>query len=106
MDELFKGWLRHIGTFSTSLKAPRPVQHIAMVQRVVDLLQDGQLSVDKDRGHIERFLDWVGTWKIDRKTHLVKTLQFAANHHPCPGLWERVCVEGSVIVDGKDRGRP
>jgi len=93
VDTLLLAWLRTPRSFRTS-----PVPHIGMqrrayVQRIVDLVESGALSVTSDCEHLERFLQWVNNWKPERKYQLISMFDVLWRDYPSESLWDIVEFE-------------
>jgi len=90
VDALLVVWLRNPFSFGTS-----PVPHIGMqrpayVQRIVDLVVSGTLSLTHDREHLERFLQWVDTWEPEKKWRLLSVFDLLWRNYPASDLWDIV----------------
>lgn len=91
-DRLFAAWLRHpssYGRLMPSNLANTWIQNKSLVQRLIDLLIQGQLDVNVDRLAIQRFLDWVATWSEARRHDVANSIRFAGHRFHVEGLWER-----------------
>ena len=90
VDALLITWLRNPSSFGTSPAPYIAVQRPAFVQRIVDLLASGDLSVTHDREHLERFLHWVNNWEPEQKSRLLSTFDYLRHNYPTVDLWDIV----------------
>ena len=90
VDALLLMWLRNPTSFGDDPKPHINLQLPHHVQRVVDLVVSGALSVTADPEPLERFLRWVDSWEPERKSQLYRTLDFLRHSYPAPGLWDMV----------------
>jgi len=90
VDALILTWLRNPSSFGDDPKPHINLQRLGYVQRVVDLVVSGALSVTEDREPLERFLRWVDSWEPERKSQLHRIFDFLRHSYPAPGLWDMV----------------
>jgi hypothetical protein len=83
-------WLRRLESYGDTPPDPIVVQYWTHVQRVADLIKDGDLNVRRDRELLERFLRWVDHWEPRRKTFIHKIITWLKHSYPAEGLWEIV----------------
>ncbi|HWS89157.1 MAG TPA: hypothetical protein VN282_19450 [Pyrinomonadaceae bacterium] len=93
VDELLLRWLRHPYSYGDSARPHQNNQRRNYVQRVVDLVNAGALSVSEDREALRRFLCWVNNWDEDEKLMVRPMLVELERKHPGPGLWDVVRFE-------------
>jgi len=90
VDTLLIAWVCNPSSFGTSPVPHIQIQRPAYVQRIVDLLVSGALSITSDREHLERFLQWVNTWEPTGKSQLISKFNFLLRNYPTTGLWDIV----------------
>jgi hypothetical protein len=90
VDALLITWLRNPSSFGTSPAPRTAIQRPAFVQRIVDLLASGDLSLTHDREHLERFLHWVNNWEPEQKSRLLSIFDRLRDYYPAADLWDIV----------------
>jgi hypothetical protein len=90
VDALFVEWLRHPQSYGPGRGTPPSFQKAEFVQRVADLLGWGSIDIEKDRGALERFLDWVDSWTVKNRFKVRRTLDVMRRNFGAPELWRRV----------------
>jgi hypothetical protein len=93
VDILLLTWLRNPLSFGRDPLPHVNIQQSSCVQRVVDLVVAGGIDVTSDRECLERFLQWVDEWEIERKRQLIPKFRFLRRNYPAEGLWEIVKFE-------------
>lgn len=63
------------------------------MQRVVDLINGGALSVTEDREALVRFMRWVDSWDAENKLPLSPLIAYLERRHPAQGMWDVVRFE-------------
>ncbi|HEX8360103.1 MAG TPA: hypothetical protein VF613_08350 [Longimicrobium sp.] len=89
VDTLLTRWLRHESALE-DVRAPSFSQRAWFFQRVVDLLQSGELDVERDRSALVRFARWVNGWERQVKSDLHRTVTWLRAHHPSPEIWSEI----------------
>jgi hypothetical protein len=92
VDTLLVNWLRNPCSYGRDPQPPFGLLGPPYLVRVGKLLQSGVLTLPSDRDALERFLQWVNTWKAPRKERLGTALVWLKQHYPDPDLWEIVEV--------------
>ncbi len=90
VDAMFVEWLRHPSSYGPGRGTPPPFQKAEFVQRVADLLGWGTIDIEKDRGALERFLDWIDSWSVKNRFRVRRTLDVMRRNFGSPDLWRRV----------------
>ncbi len=90
VDTLLMAWLHNPSSYGTRPVPHASVQRRSYVQRIVDLLVSGDLSVTDDREHLKRFLQWVDNWEPEWKSRLLSIFDFLRHDYPAADLWDIV----------------
>ena len=93
VDSLLLTWLKNPSSYGRNLKPHFIMQRPKYVQRIIELLIAGELSISEDRKNLERFLYWVDSWDSNQKSQLYQTIDFLIKNYPTPGLWDIVEIK-------------
>jgi len=90
VDALLMAWLHNPSSYGTHPVPHANVQRRSYMQRIMDLLVSGDLSVTDDREHLKRFLQWVDNWEAEWKSRLLSIFDFLRRDYPAADLWDIV----------------
>ncbi|MCD4797550.1 MAG: hypothetical protein K8R19_00880, partial [Methanosarcinales archaeon] len=93
VDSLLLTWLKNPSSYGRNPKPHFTLQRSGYVRRIIELLDAGKLSTSEDRETIERFLYWVDSWDLDRKSQLYQKIVHLKTNYPAPGLWDIVEIK-------------
>ena len=86
----FIAWLRRWDIFDETAATGMLAQRSELYELVIELLDTGQLAIERDRPDIERFLRWTDSWSAEKKEYLDVALYTLRDRYPVPGLWDLV----------------
>ncbi len=66
------------------------MQRPGMVLKVVDLLRQGLLDVERDRRGLEDFLRWVDGWRPESKSEIRRLIGYLRTTYPQTTVWDVV----------------
>jgi hypothetical protein len=88
VDSLLLTWVKNPSSYEKNPKPHFTIQRSEYVHRIIYLLDTGKLTISKDRESLERFLYWVDSWDLSRKSRLYKEIAYLKENYPSPGLWD------------------